>query len=444
MLTLKSNQTPAQRVQLSKSTIALGAVLTVLLAAPTGWYVRHTLEQSESPHPYPFSLTEGTRGEATIERKIAFYEGRIQRNPGDGLDRAALASAYLEMAHATGDDRWYLLAEQSAQQSLANLPFSNDGAVLVLAEIAEAKHDFAEAIRLAEQASGEDALALIVTAKLAMGEVAAANATAETLVNLTPSLGSLTLRALTRVAQGDREGALRDFQQAIAAEEPADPSGSAWARTLLGRFYAQQGDHDLAEPLYREALVIDPNNTLARLQLAVLKTRLGHYRAAERHYAQVNDPVALHGLARVRSLRGVATTDAWDTAESALREHIDENALGHRRDLAHLLLERGHGEDVPEAIALLQTEVQNRRDAATLDLLAWALTRGDRWQEAQQVIQEALDHGIRDAGIFYRAGVIEAALKHPQQAERYFQQAQEADPTFDDQVRHRLGLVAHP
>ncbi|MEO0827411.1 MAG: tetratricopeptide repeat protein [Cyanobacteria bacterium J06642_9] len=444
MLTFKPPKFLWKRWKPSKSTELIPlSVLAMLLAFSVGWRFLKSSELQNHAYAYPFSLSSENSGQETLERSISFYQGRVQRNPEDGLDQAALASAYLKMVRATGNDSWYLLAEQSAQQSLTKLPFDNDGAVLVLARIAEAKHDFAEANRLAEQASGPEALAIIVTSKLAIGQVEAADAAANTLVDLNPSLGSLTLRALTRSARGDQDGALRDFQQAIAAEELSEPRGSAWTRTLLGRVYFQQGNSALASQLYREALQIVPDYPLAQLYLAELETRLGHYRTAQQYYLQVNDPVALHGIARIQALQGKAADAPWETAETALRQHIDENALGHRRDLAHLLLERGNTEDVPEAIALMQAEANNRRDAKTLDLLAWSLSRAGRWQEAQQIIQEALASGIQDAGIFYRAGVIETALNRASQANRYFRLAQEIDPTFDQQAHQRLGLVAH-
>ncbi|MEO0986128.1 MAG: tetratricopeptide repeat protein [Cyanobacteria bacterium J06639_14] len=409
--------------------------LTLLVTLPMGWHFSQIWDQ-EDAYDYPFALNTDGSGRRTLEQTIAFYEGRIQNNPTDGLDRASLAGAYLKMARATGDDRWYDLAEQTAQASLANLSFDNDGAVLVLARIAETNHDFAAAIRLAEQASGEEALAVLITSKLAIGAVEDAATIAHTLVDLSPSLGSFTLRALTRSARGDRAGALSDFQQAIAAEEPAETSGSAWTRTLLGRFYVQQGDHTLAEQLYQSALAIDADYPLALLQLAELKTQLGHYRAAERYYAQVDDPLSLLGMAHIQSLRGNTTAahKLWQETEEILRQKIAANPLDHRQELAQLLLERGMAEDVSEAIALMQAEATNRQDAETLNLLARALSAADRWQEAQKIIREALDQGVQNAEIFYRAGTIEAALDNSSQATQYFQLAQTADPTFDPQA----------
>lgn len=393
---------------------------------------------------YLFSPSLTSDDQQTIETSISFYQGRVQQRPADGLDRAALAGAYLKMARVTGADNWYLLAEQEARQSLVNLPFANDGAVMVLAEIAQAKHEFAEAIRLAKQVSDTQSLSVVVTSNLAMGRLAEAETAANTLVEFVPSLGSLSLRGMTRLAQGNQAGALRDFQQAISEEQPNEQRGSAQVRIFLGRLYAEQGKSQQAEQLYREALEIVPNYPLALLHLAQLKTRMGHYRAAKQDYLQLGTPLALQGIARLRALQGKDAKAAWQSAEAALRGQIDQNALGHRRELAHLLLERGFEQDVSEAIALMHTETQTRHDADSLHILAWALSRAGYWQQAQATIREALDQGIQDPGIFYRAADIEIALGHSAQAQKYIRAAQAIDPTFNQQTRQRLGLVTLP
>jgi hypothetical protein len=41
----------------------------------------------------------------------------------------------------------------------------------------------------------------------------------------------------------------------------------------------------------------------------------------------------------------------------------------------------------------MQAEVQNRRDAETLDILAWALSRAGDWQASRSAIQEAVAQG---------------------------------------------------
>lgn len=422
------------------SGILLGLLSASALLTATPFGQRLT-SPSPALHAYPFSELLTNDDQQTVESIISFYQGRVQQSPTDGLDRAALAGAYLKMARVSGAENWYLLAEQEAKQSLANLPFANEGAVLILAEIAQAKHEFAEAVRLAEPISSPQSGAIIVTSQLAMGQLKEAETEADKLVAFTPSLGSLSLRGVTRLARGNHEGALSDFQQALAAEEPSEQRGSAQVRTFLGRLYATQGNSEQAKQLYQEALKIVPDYPLALLHLAELETREGHYRVAKRHYAQLATPVASHGLARISALQGKPAQADWQSAETALRKQIDQNALGHRRELAHLLLERGDEQDVAEAIALMQTETETRRDAETLAILAWARSRAGQWQAAQAAIDEALAQGVRDAGIFYRAAEIETALNNPTQAEKYMRSAQALDPTFNQQTRQRLGLV---
>ncbi len=408
-------------------------------------------EGSETPYRYRF--TRAPRGQVTrdLENEIAFYHQRIRQDPQGGMDLAALSRAYLKMGRATGDVSWYLLAEQTARQSIANFPYRAEGAILVLARVAESRHDFANAIHLAQQASGVDeSRAIMVTSYLALGQVDAAAAAADQLVMESPVLGSYALRALVKWAQGKEEAAIEDFRRALAAEEPGEAGSSAWMRMLLGRLHFKRGRLALASEVYHEALRILPQYPLGLVNLAELETRQGQYAAAERHYAQVVtisraspnvfDHIVLRGMARLKELEGdqIGAGALWDQAEARIRQ--DLTSFGHRRELARVLLERGRAEDVPEALALIRTELTIRRDAETYDVLAWALSRAGRWQEARYAMHEALRWGVRDPGMYYRGGTIEQMLGHPAQAQAFFQTTTEIDPHFDEQARRALGL----
>jgi tetratricopeptide (TPR) repeat protein len=442
--------------------VGLPIVTMVLLAGQSGWRDRLTqLTQSatslDAPYRYPFpdSLPQ-SRPTARTEQEIAFYQSKIRKMPGSALDKASLAAAYLRMARATGQGNWYLLAEQTAQQSLAQLPNGNIEAMSVLARVTEARHDFAGALKLASQIPDEkEAIALQVTSNLALGHLATANQSVQQLVDLTLSPSAFTLQGLVNTAQGKDQEALQHFQQALQIEEPGDLSTSARTRTLLGRFYYERGQLDLAENLYQEALRIMPGSPTALLNLAQLDIRNGHYRAAERHYDElvdlsngnptVFDPLILRGRARIKVLQGdrAGAETLWAEAETLLRQSLtgsNGGSFGHRRELARLLLERGRTTDVNEAIALMQAETQRRRDAETLDTYAWALSKAGRWQEAQQVIQEAIASDIHDSMIFDRASQIEQALGKASQAVLYARKAQAVDPAFGDRARQAWGL----
>lgn len=312
----------------------------------------------------------------------------------------------------------------------------------------------------------------MVTSYLAIGKLPEAQEAIQRLVKQTPSLATYTLEALVHEAQGQDEQVIHAFQQALAAEEPGEVASSAKTRTLLGRFYTQRGKTKLARQLFQEAHRIAPQNTLALVEQAKLETQQGNYQAAEDLYTQVSgssaiahglDHQVLQGQALLKLLQGErkVALSLWAKAEQNFRhhhhpsaehthdetghtqphehskasqsgeDHKSEQSFGHRRDLARLLLTRGQPADLSEALKLMQTEVQIRRDAETLETFAWALQLSQQEQAAQKVLQEAIALGTREARLFYRAGMVEQSLGNPKQARLYFQMAQQLNPTFD-------------
>ncbi|MBC7969594.1 MAG: tetratricopeptide repeat protein [Verrucomicrobia bacterium] len=439
--------------RLRKVPLLVLPIAGLLLTIPIGLKVWTEFDRSKLDAPYRYNFERPSPGSVTqkLEQEIAFYQDRIRRDPEGGMNRALLAKAYIKMARATGETSWYLLGEQTAQESLVKLPFSNDGALMALARVATAKHDFQEAIRLSQKATpNADTLAVQVTTNLAIGKVKDADQAADRLVAQNPDLAALTLQALVAVSQGQEQKALQAFQQGLAAEEPEETGSSVWARTVLGRLYFKRGQLEMAEKLYQEVLRVLPQYPPAVLNLAELEVRRGNYRAAETLYNKifltsqrsptVYDHIVFRGMARVKELQGdPKSANEWrDRAEARLR--LDLVAFGHRRELARLLLERGRPQDLTEALSLMQQEVKVRRDAETMDTLAWVLSRMGRWQEAQTAMQEALRWGIRDAALFNRAGTIAQTLGNTAQAETFFKAAQATDPTFDEQAQKALGL----
>ncbi len=442
-------------------------LVTISIATTAALIISYFLQSQSSqlPAPYRYSISHSLPGtnnrRVTIQKEISFYQQKVRQNPESGLNLASLAQAYLKMAKATGESNWYLLAEQGAKRSLANLPFNNQSAVIVLARVAQARHDFTEAIGLSQQVlkiqpGNKNALAILATSNLAIGKLQEAKTSADTLVSKIPTQSNLTLQALVLSAQGQEQAAIDTFKFALAAEEAGETGSSAYTRVLLGNFYYKHGKLKLAKNLYKEALKIIPRYPLALLHLAQLQTRQGNYQAAEKLYAQVlpnsqkssttYDHTVYRGKAKLKQLQGEQqqAVKLLTKAEDLLRQENatghGKGSFGHRRELAWLLLEKNNPEDTAEALSLMQAEIKIRRDAQTLDTLAWALYNSGRMREAQQAIQSALQLGTKDAAIFYRAAAIAQALGNNQQALTYQKLSQQIDPTFDQQARRGLGM----
>lgn len=428
-------------------------VLAGLLAGGAGLAGTARGDRADSPYRYRFERPPQGAISSLLRTEIAFYEGRLARNPEGALDRAGLAGAYLKEARVTGDLRWYLLAEQTARASLARLGVNNDGALLALARVAEARHDFADAMRLARAAGPSDeALPIIVTSSLATGDVPAAARTARTLLAADPSLRAYALRALIEVAQGRDAEAEADFRHALALEEPEETASSTWVRSLFGRFLYQRGRFDEARVLFSEALRILPQYPLALTDLAVLDLRQGRYETAVDHLTRVvtvtrdapnvYDHVVLRGVAQARDLQGRPADAArfWSDAEARLRQDAASGAYGHRRELARLLLTRGRDADLPEVLRLMRQELAVRTDPDTLDTMAWALCRAGRWEDAQRAARAAMRWGVRDARYFYRAAAVAQGLGDTDEARSYLRLVREADPAFDARAL-QVGLI---
>ncbi len=423
----------------SKFILPILVFLTAIGVISALWGPR--IFRSEDSRPrlsYPYPLTVQPSNPDT---EIAFHEKRVQLNPTSGMELASLAQAYLSKARQSRDSQWYEKAEATAKQSLAILTYSNAPAKLVLASISQAGHDFAASLRLVEEVLREDfqnadALSLQVTSLLGMGHGQAAVQPSETLAKLSPSLGSFALRALVKLRQGQDSEALLDFHRALRLEDIDNLEGSAWVRSLIGRYYYHRGDYPYAQELFQEALRIRPDFPLALGLLAELHATQDRLDSAEQFYFRAfevsGEPSYLVDRAKVKVKRGDATGAEVlrGQAEQLMRAELKRGSFGHRGELAHLLLDRGRPADVAEAIALCEAEAKQRRDPETLETLAWAYSSSGRWPEAQGAMQEALSSGLRDAAFFHRAGVIEQQLGNSHEAKKYFTLAQQVNPNM--------------
>jgi tetratricopeptide (TPR) repeat protein len=425
-------ETPAFKIRSSQAKL-LSIITFVGISISIASYIILAPSSSNSAWEYPFQRQKIGNITQKIQEEIVFYQQRIQQQPTAGLDRSALAQAYLKMARATGESSWYLLAQQTAEQSLIQLPVHNYGATIVLAKVATAKHEFTQALSLLKQLPPEaESLALLTTTHLALGDVKTARQTANTLVERIPTLSNLALKALVELAQGKDLEAIRDFKAAIAAEEP--------------------------EELYQSALRILPKYPPALLNLAELSVRQWQADPTQTRYQNraielydrfflttqksptIYDHVALRGLARVQKLTGDTTqsTQTWERAVARLRN--DFGGFGHRRELAQLLLERGQGNDKTEALTLMQAEIKIRQDPETWDTLAAAYLQLGQLERAQQAIDTALKSGIKDPAITDRAALIAQSRGQSAQAQKYREQVKSIDPLFDAGARQALGL----
>jgi tetratricopeptide (TPR) repeat protein len=394
---------------------------------------------------YSYPKTQPGNADGDTQGEIAALEAKIAKGQPSPVDLAELANLYLHRAQVSGDHEAYEEAERLATQSIELLPWPN-GAVLVLAQVKNARHDFPGSIELAEAALKKGmtgARAILINSYVAMGKLDRAAELAEQNVMARPNSGAYFARALVLEAQGrDAEAAL-DFARAATVEEHGSTAESARIRALWGRFLLRRGAYDDAETLLAEALRIVPEHPLALGLMGELELRRGRYRQATRWFDQafrVSQQVRyLIDEARARDLAGDARGAAAmrELVQRLVENELEHGGFGHRLDLCEVLIERGTPEDLSRAILLAQIEVTSRPSADTRWQLTRAFLKAGRKAEARTQIQLILASGAREPEYFEAAALAEVA--NPLRAAHYQKLADTLDPM--NTGWRRLGLV---
>jgi Tfp pilus assembly protein PilF len=161
-------------------------------------------------------------------------------------------------------------------------------------------------------------------------------------------------------------------------------------------------------------------------------------------------------LLRLRNLRFPTTSSRYTLAEAlerggqateaasaytdfvAMARPLINNNDNANEELISYYLGRGH--DSAEALRIAQLEIAKRHDVNTLDAYAWALYRNGRYEEANIQIARALAVGVREAAMFYHAGVIAAKLHDDASASSYLNQSVELNPSSESAASAREAL----
>jgi tetratricopeptide (TPR) repeat protein len=390
---------------------------------------------------------------------IKFYQMRAAREPG-AFPYAKLGAAYVQKARESGDITYYDLAEKALARALELRPDPSTaaGVTTLLALVQYARHDFQEALRSAQRAvawgsSGVFAYTLIGDASVELGDYERADEAYAKLLHLTGPAHPHSRLAYLRFLRGDPGGAIAAMERAVetvrGAEVPRE--NVAWTEFSLADLWFQVGQLDRAEAACRDALASYPGYHRALAGLARVQAARGRYPESAALYQRALGVIPLPEYA---AALGDVLWKLGQRREAQkqydLVEYIGRlnavNRVVHNRELAMFLAD--HDLKPGQALELARRELEVRRDVYTHDVLAWALYRNGRLQEALAEMTEALRLGTRDARLFFHAGLIHHALGQAEPARRYLEQALATNPYFHvlqaDVARDVLVQLSHP
>jgi tetratricopeptide (TPR) repeat protein len=399
------------------------------------------------------SASLGQSVPSPAEQKIAALQKAVDTNPGRHDLYADLAFGYARRARETADPAYYDKAEESVNKSFSIMP-GNIEAKKVRIWILLGRHEFARAREEARNLNRkvpDDMMVygLLADANAELGNYEEAEEAVQWMLDMRPgSVAGLTRAAYLREIFGDSEGSLEMLNSAYQRTPPAEIEDRAWILTHMAHLHVMNGKIESAEKLLGQAFTLFPGYHYALVQMAKVRTSQERYKDAvellRQRYQAARHPENLYDLAVAlkkagshrESKRAFAEFEKKALAESSSADNANRELIFFYAD---------HAKNPTKALQIARQEIDRRQDLYTRDALAWALHLNGKHQEASKQIGTALAVGIRDAKIFYHAGLIALKSRDREAAVRYLKQAIETNPLSEisDAAREELSRLGY-
>lgn len=367
----------------------------------------------------------GTAGLATlsieqIDRSIKAWTANLSAESRDAFSATNLASLYHGRGQLTGDLGDQERALQAARAALAAAP-SHAPARALDAAIRYTLHDFPGALSAAEALYRDDptqlgALATMADAKLELGRVEDARADFARLAAEAPG-PAVDLR-LARLAfvTGQPEEALRLARSARDSARADAGSGGTldlgFYEFAAGEYARLTGDAVAARAGFVAALAIRPTDLGALLGLARIDAFDGRtdgaiagLRAAAA-IAPQPETLAILGDLLISSGDAAGASEAFETVRFIERLGAVQGTV---YDRVLLRFELDHDGATPELLDRARASLVARPDSGGHDLVAWALYRLGRFDDAAAAIGAARADDADDARLRFHDGAIAIA-----------------------------------
>jgi len=340
--------------------------------------------------------------------------------------------AWMRQLRVAGDSGYALNADACARVALELAP-DQRRALGLSAQVRLDAHEFARARELAEAVLAREpedagALGTLSDATLELGDVAAASAAAQKLLDVAPGLAAYARAAYLRWLHGDEPGALEMARLAIdAAGDPDEVDARAWLLVQTAHLFWHRGDVEGAAAGYRMALDVRAEYAPALLGLGKVAIAEQRYRDAAE---QLGRALASHADVETAALLGEVLQQLNDAA-GASRHEAQVEQLGRHDRRAHALFLANRRIAAERAVGLARAELEVRGDVYTEDALGWALYAAGQLEEAEQHAARATRLGTRDALLDYHLGAIQLARGKLAEGRASLDRALRQNPHFD-------------
>lgn len=381
----------------------------------------------------PNSVTEETS--VSTNPRIQKAQALIEKMPDSPRGYNSLAVAYIKSARETGDFSLNSKAETAINHALEVEPENLDARKL-RASLHLTFHRFQEGLEAGlelQKTNPNDPFiyGVLTDANMELGNYKEAAEAAQKMVDLRPNMESYARVSYVRTHYGDSEGAIQAMSLAARIADPMDKEAQAWCLNYLGNEYFKVGRFEEAEKQYDTALQIFPNYHLALVGKGHARAAAGDYENAVKFLTQSQDRVPLTETVILLGDLYKKTGNADKAQEQYKLAEFIEQKLGNTDMRRLALLWADQNVKLDEALAIAEREHATRKDIFTADIYAWCLYKKGNFQEAKNIITEAMRLKTKDARIFYHAGMIEKGLGNKKAAADYLLKALQTNPSFD-------------
>ena len=408
----------------------------VLVGVSTFGIVQSHAPARASSSSTVITAAETPRGPAdALQAAIAKAQAQLRSEPKNWSVWADLGGAYVQEARITADPSYYPKADGALKRSLQLRPSGNAAAMIGMASLTSARHEFATSLDWAMRAEviAPDTAAVygvLDDALTQLGRYPEARVAAQHMLDLRPSISSFSRASYDLEEHGDVPGATAALQRALA--DAFTPADIAFCRYYLGELAFNSGQLAEAARQYQAGRQADPAYFPLIEGIAKVEAARGQVDAALRDYndllSRVPLPQYVNELADYEQSLG-RTRDAASQVSLFQTEAQLFTSNGVDVDLESAVIDADHG-DPAVAVSHAQAEWSRRHSVLVADALAWALHRAGRDAEALPYANQALSLGWRNALMYFHRGMIEKALRMSTTARHDLATAESINPYF--------------
>ena len=386
---------------------------------------------------------------AQIDHSIAAWTKNLVANPNDFLSATNLAILYHGRGRLSADLGDQQKALEAIRIAMAIVP-GTAGPRALEATILYTLHDFTGAFTAANaiyraDPSQSGALATRLDAELELGRIADARTDLATLRQATSGPAVDVRAARLAYVTGDGAGALTLARAALAAAAADEDADLGFFDYAVGEYGRLTGDSAAARAAFADALSLRQTDLGAMVGLARIDAYEGRTADA---IAGLRKAAAIAPQPETVALLGDLLTASGDAAGAkphyATVRFIER--LGEIQstvfDRVLLRFELDHGGASDEVLGRALTSLATRADSTGHDLVAWALYRLGRYDEAAAEIRAARAYGADDARLRFHDGAIWLARGDRTRGRVLLEGALASGPALDPLERAEAGQLA--